>query len=69
MDDMVRAGYTRRALTSEQVRVIRSGERAARALAREYGVSQKAIQNARDGVTYRYPEARIPSRARRTGAA
>ena len=65
MDDLARAGHSRRALTAEQVREIRRGERPRRELAREYGVSQRTVQNARNGLTYRYPEARIPPRRRR----
>lgn len=54
MDDMARVGHVRRKLTNEQARLVRSDTRAHRAIAAEYGVSQKTIQNIKEGVTYRY---------------
>lgn len=55
MDDVARAkNHPKRKLSTEQVAEIRSGKFSARELARRYGVTQRAIQNARDGITYRF---------------
>jgi hypothetical protein len=55
MDDVARGKYhPRRMLTSEQARAIRESEKPTRAVAREYGISQRAAQMIRRRITYRY---------------
>ena len=55
MDDMAKAGHPNRLLTYEAVQAARSSGKPIRQLARELGVSQKAVQLFMRGVTYRYP--------------
>ncbi len=55
MDDVSRGNYhPKRKLTGDAVREIRASTEPARALARRFGVSAKAVQNVLHGVTYRH---------------
>jgi hypothetical protein len=54
MDDVSKVGHPRRKLTSDQAAQIRSSVKPIRAIAREYGVSQRTIQQIVRGLTYRH---------------
>lgn len=61
MQDVADGQYhPRRKLTQEQAREIRESKDPTRTLARQYNVSQKAVQNLRRGLTYREFGARNP---------
>lgn len=55
MDDLARAGHPKRKLTYEAATAILNSTKTLIQLAKEFGVSQKAIWDIRKGLTYRYP--------------
>jgi len=68
MDDFAKVGHPKRSLSFAQVRQIRESGRPLRELAREFGVSQRAVQNAKRGKTYRHAGDRIKPRRKRPAA-